>query len=91
MTLDSAYLMNIEKEVGSIEVGKWADMIVLSQNLFKVPVEQIDSTKVLLTVFNGKAVYDSGRSPVGEVAIEKHFDIDLDFSGDHGHPGCEWR
>jgi len=91
MTLDSAYLMNIEREVGSIEVGKLADMIVLSQNLFKIPVEQIDSTKVPLTVFNGKVVFDSGSSPVGEVAIEKHFDIKLDFSGDHGHPGCEWR
>jgi len=91
MTLDSAYLMNIEEEVGSIEVGKWADMIVLDQNLFEVPVEKIDSTKVLRTVFNGEVVFDSNSSPIGELAIEKRYDVDLDFSGDCGHPGCEWR
>ena len=56
MTLNSAYLMNIEKEVGSIAVGKRSDMVVLNQNLFKIPVEQIDTTRVLLTIFNGKVV-----------------------------------
>ena len=91
MTLDSAYLMNIEEEVGSIEVDRWADMVVLNQNLFKIPVEQIDSTKVLLTIFNGKVVFDNNSSPEGEAAIEKHFNVDLDFSGNQGHPGCEWR
>ena len=91
MTPDSAYLMNLEKEVGSIEVGKRADMIVMSQNLFEIPVEQIDSTKVLRTIFDGEEVFNSATSPVSEDAIEKHYDVELDLSGDCGHPGCEWR
>jgi len=91
MTLDSAYLLNIEEEVGSIEVGKCADMTVLSQNLFEIPVTTIDSTKVLLTVFDGRVVFDSNSSPIGEAAIEKRYQVDLDFNGDVGHPGCEWR
>jgi len=91
MTLDSAYLMNIESEVGSIEVGKRADLIVLSQNLFEIPSAQIDSTHVLLTLFDGKVVFDSNTSPVGEDAIEKRYGVDLDLSGADGHPGCEWH
>lgn len=90
MTLDSAYLMNIEDSVGSIEVGKRADMIVLDQNLFEIPVEKIDSSKVLLTVFDGELVFEAGVSPDEEDEIEKHYDVALDFSGDCGHPGCEW-
>lgn len=46
-----------DKENGSIEVGKEADMLVLDRNLFEVPVEDIDDTKVLSTIFEGKTVY----------------------------------
>ena len=46
-----------EKENGSIEEGKYADMIVLDRNLFEIPVEDIVSTKVLFTIFEGKIVY----------------------------------
>lgn len=91
MTLDSAYLMNNEDSVGSIEVGKQADMIILNQNLFDIPVTKINSTKVLKTIFDGKVVYDASSSPTGVVAIEKHYRTDLDFTGKHGYPGCEWR
>ena len=91
MTLDSAYLMNSEESVGSIEVGKRADMIVLDQNLFDIPEPSIDSSKVLTTIFDGKVVYDASSSPTGVVAIEERYGAHLDFSGEHGHPGCEWR
>lgn len=89
MTLDSAYLMNIEETVGNIAVGKRADMIVLDQNLFDIPKTNIDSTKVLLTIFDGKVVYDVNSSPTSEDAIEKRYETKLDFSGAHGHPGCK--
>jgi predicted amidohydrolase YtcJ len=56
-TLGSAYQFHMEKKVGSITKGKYADLIVLDQNLFKVPVEKVDQTKVLTTIFNGKVVY----------------------------------
>ncbi len=56
-TIGSAYANFREKEVGSIEKGKFADIIVLSQNLFEIPSHQINDTKVLLTLFGGKEVY----------------------------------
>ncbi len=46
-----------DKEFGSIEEGKYADMIVLDRNLFAIPVENIDGTVVLNTIFEGKSVY----------------------------------
>ena len=58
-TINSAYQMHRERDFGSIEVGKQADLIVLSQNLFKIPTEAISDTKVLLTMLGGKVVYSS--------------------------------
>lgn len=56
-TINSAYVNGIEKETGSIEVGKLADLIVLDQNLFDIPAKEISDTKVLLTLLGGQAVY----------------------------------
>ena len=56
-TLAGAQVVMQEKENGSIEVGKYADMIVLDRNLFDIPVENIVSTKVLFTILEGKTVY----------------------------------
>lgn len=91
MTLDSAYLMNVEDEVGSIEVGKLADMIVLDRNLFDLPANEISESKVLLTMLAGELVFDANSSPSGEEEIEKRYDVELDFSGATGHPCCEWH
>ncbi len=63
MTLGGAYSMNKENEIGSIEPGKAADMIVLNQNLFTIdPMSLIDS-KVVYTIFAGEIVYDAKSSP----------------------------
>jgi predicted amidohydrolase YtcJ len=51
--------MRQEDKTGSIEVGKLADVIVLDQNIFDVPVTSVSKTKVLLTVLGGKTVYRS--------------------------------
>jgi urease alpha subunit len=83
--------MNIEKEVGSIEIGKRADMIVLDKNLFDIPPDAIDSLKVLLTVFEGDVVYDASSDPTGEEAIEERYGVELDLTGETGHPCCEWH
>ena len=58
-TIGSAYANFREKEVGSIEKGKLADLIVLSQNLFEIQPHQINETKVVLTIFDGKTVFES--------------------------------
>ncbi len=56
-TIDPAYLMRQEQRVGSIEVGKLADIIVLDQNLFEIPPAQIGRTKVLLTLLEGEEIW----------------------------------
>ena len=52
-TLDAAYQLRLEKDVGSIEVGKFADLAVLQENLFDVPVREIHATPIIMTMMNG--------------------------------------
>lgn len=59
-TIGSAYALDHETETGSLEVGKAADLVVLSANLFSVPPARIHEQKVLLTLLDGIPVY---RSP----------------------------
>jgi predicted amidohydrolase YtcJ len=47
----------LDHKVGSIEIGKQADIIVLNNNLFDIPSAEINETKVLATLFNGILVY----------------------------------
>ncbi len=56
-TYNGAYANFLENETGSIEVGNQADIIVLDQNLFEIPVSDIAQTKILLTLVDGKEVY----------------------------------
>ena len=56
-TLNGAKALKLEQQTGSIEVGKLADIIVLNQNLFDVPIEHISDTQVEMTMFGGNVVY----------------------------------
>jgi predicted amidohydrolase YtcJ len=62
-TINAAWEMHQEQARGSIEAGKDADLIVIDQNLFKIPPAQISETRVLMTLLGGKAVYDAGTLP----------------------------
>jgi predicted amidohydrolase YtcJ len=54
-----AYAAFEEDERGSISVGKWADLTVLSADIMRVPVEEILTTRNLMTVINGQIVYQA--------------------------------
>ncbi len=56
-TINAAYELHEDEVTGSLEVGKFADLIVLDRNPFKVPAEEIAKTQVLETVLGGKVVY----------------------------------
>ena len=56
-TINAAYAMQQDGIVGSIEVGKQADLIVLDRDLFAVSSEQIKNTQVLMTLLKGQQVY----------------------------------
>ncbi len=61
MTIESAKLLGQANITGSLEVGKYADMVVLDQDIFQVPTPKIKRTKVLATIMNGNVVYDPQR------------------------------
>jgi predicted amidohydrolase YtcJ len=58
-TLGSAYTQFQEKEKGSLEAGKLADIIILSKDIYNIPPEEILKTEVELTILGGKVVYNS--------------------------------
>ena len=46
-----------EHLTGSIEVGKFADLIVLEKNLYKIPLKEISEVRVIETVLEGNTVF----------------------------------
>jgi predicted amidohydrolase YtcJ len=56
-TLGSAHVAFFDDRVGTLEVGKEADLVVLSQDLFSVPHDSIAATRALMTMVGGKVVY----------------------------------
>lgn len=56
-TYNGSIAAKTQDKTGSIEAGKAADFIVLNQNIFEVPIEDVSETKVLLTVVDGREVY----------------------------------
>jgi predicted amidohydrolase YtcJ len=56
-TLEGAYAAFQEKDKGSLEVGKYADFVMLEGDVMTMPAEQIWKTGVKMTVVGGKIVY----------------------------------
>jgi predicted amidohydrolase YtcJ len=56
-TRGGAYVQHQENLVGTIEVGKRADLVVLDENLFDVPAHELHRVKVRLTFLDGEIVY----------------------------------
>lgn len=56
-TVNGARALRLEREIGTIEKGKQADLIVLDRNPFRIPITDVGATKVQLTVFDGRVVY----------------------------------
>jgi predicted amidohydrolase YtcJ len=60
-TRSNAYLLFKEQDIGSLEVGKLADFLVLDRDYLTVPAQEIKDIRPLLTVIGGKVVYGKGR------------------------------
>ncbi|MHC5539246.1 amidohydrolase family protein, partial [Singulisphaera rosea] len=56
-TLGAAYQLRMEDRIGSLEVGKAADLIVLERNLFEGDPHDIARTRIDLTLMNGKVTH----------------------------------
>ncbi len=57
MTINGAYLSFEEDVKGSIEVGKYGDLVVIDRDYMEVPQDQIDEIEALITIVGGKVVY----------------------------------
>ncbi|NJN99341.1 MAG: amidohydrolase family protein [Anaerolineales bacterium] len=58
-TLGPAYLSGKQAVQGSVTPGKWADLVMLSQDLFEVSPDQIPETLAEMTIFEGQVVYQA--------------------------------
>ena len=58
-TINAAYAMHMENEVGSLEVGKKADLAVIDRDVPESDHLDIEKTKVLMTILGGKVVYSA--------------------------------
>jgi predicted amidohydrolase YtcJ len=70
-TMGGAIAARREKSEGSIEEGKLADVIIISQDLFKIQPNQIGKTKALMTLVGGKIVYQDSFWKDGQSAGSK--------------------
>ncbi|WP_170410187.1 amidohydrolase [Ruegeria atlantica] len=59
MTINPAYLLQHDDKTGSIEVGKYADLVVISENILELPVSQIPSAEIEATLLQGEPVFDA--------------------------------
>jgi predicted amidohydrolase YtcJ len=57
MTRNTAIQVGELDTLGSISVGKLADMVLLESNLFDIPADNIHSTTITMTVVNGDIVH----------------------------------
>ena len=57
--MGGAQVIGAESDIGSLEVGKFADMIVLDQNIFEIDVHDINDSKILKPIVGGWEVYSA--------------------------------
>jgi len=57
-TIHGAQAMKMEDRIGSIEVGKLADFIVLERNIFEIPIDEVADTRIRRTYFEGDLVFE---------------------------------
>jgi predicted amidohydrolase YtcJ len=61
-TLDAAWSLFLEKEVGSLEVGKRADLVVFARDIMAVPAAEIPKVDVDMTLVDGEIVHERGKA-----------------------------
>jgi predicted amidohydrolase YtcJ len=58
-TINAAKAMMAEKKIGSLEPGKYADIIMIDRDIIIINPEAMKDTRVLWTMFEGKKVYEA--------------------------------
>jgi predicted amidohydrolase YtcJ len=58
-THHAAYAEFQETVKGQLQVGQWADVVLLSTDIFRLPADSVDQVTVRLTICDGRVVYES--------------------------------
>ena len=59
-TRGNSWFLRMEDEIGSIERGKLADLVVLDRDYFSVPEREIKQIRAVMTIVDGRIVHDAG-------------------------------
>jgi predicted amidohydrolase YtcJ len=85
-TMGSAYAGFAESTTGSLEPGKYADLVVWSHDLYAITPAEMNDLAAEMTVVNGKIAFDAGKNPItfvetngGAAAIVNRFELDCNF------------
>ncbi len=62
-TIHGARALKLEDKIGTIEIGKFADFIVLDRNVLQIPIEDVGDTQIFQTYFAGSLVYEQVQKP----------------------------
>ena len=88
ITINAAHQLRLEKVTGSIEVGKFADLIVLERDFLTVPDEELGRNRVLLTMVGGQVVAAidrfAGALPAAQRALNGRARV-MSARGSTGH------
>jgi len=60
-TIEAAKALMLEKKIGSLQVGKYADMILIDRDVLNVSAEEMQATHVQWTMFEGRIVYNASE------------------------------
>ena len=58
-TRSNAFLVHRENDLGSIQKGRFADLVVIDRDYLTIPADQIEQITPVLTMVGGKVVYDA--------------------------------
>ncbi len=82
-TINGAHLIGMEKLIGSIEVGKRADLVVVDGSPFGASPEQIAKIRVVTTMMNGRIVHELAKAPKEPHDLDEIFE-DFDCCSSEG-------
>jgi len=71
-TRRNAFFLFQEDNLGSIQPGKFADVVVLDRDYLAVPVDQIKDIKSVMTIVGGRVVYDVNAEPAALAASARN-------------------
>ena len=70
-TVGSAYAEFAEKEKGTIMPGKLADLVIINSNIFQIEPKEIERARVVMTIMDGRVVYDEADSANRSGSVSK--------------------